>query len=216
MSYSLVTDFTALPVTLAEAKNHLKLDTSPTDDALIFALIRTATIACQDYTGLSLLTQTWRLYMDRFPVKRMEWWDGVRQGADIPECISYIEIEKAPVQSVTHLKTYDNDDTAYTFSSSAYQVDAVSKPARLALRIGQTWPTTVLRPVNGIEIEFIAGYGDSQNQVPQSIRLGILQHIASMYEHRGDMLGPDGSVIDAPPIPVGAILLYNNKRTMRL
>ncbi|CAB4176513.1 Phage conserved hypothetical protein [uncultured Caudovirales phage] len=217
MTYSLVTDYTTLPVTLAEVKNAIKLDTSvTTDDALIFSMIRTATDACQEYTGLSLLTQTWNLYLDRFPAKPMEWWDGVRQAAYITEHRSYIEIQKSPLQSVTHLKTYSDTDTATTFSASNYYVDTASKPARLVLRNSAIWPSDVLRTANGIEIQFIAGYGSAQNNVPHGLRQGILTHVANMYENRGDMLGPDGSFQDIPPIPAGSIVLYNQKRVMRL
>lgn len=215
--YQLVTDYTVLPVTLAEVKNALKLSVSDTaDDALLFGLIRTATDACQEYTGLSLLTQTWRRYLDCFPVKPMEWWDGVRQGALITEYRSSIELNKSPIQSVTHLKTYTDADVASTFAPSNYYVDTASKPARLVLRNTAIWPTDILRVANGIEIEFIAGYGSSQNAVPHGLRQGILQHIAAMYENRGDMLGPDGKFADIPAMPVGAILLYNQKRIMRL
>lgn len=217
MSYVLATEPTELPVSLAEAKNHLKVDTSNTeDDALIFTMIRSAVDSCQDYTGLSLLTQTWRRYLDRFPGKPMEWWDGVREGALTQEYRSFIELDKSPLQSVTHVKVYDDADTATTFSATNYYVDTASKPARVVLRNSAIWPATVLRAANGIEIEFITGYGSNKNAVPHSIRLGILQHLTALYEHRGDSLGPDGSIIDPPPIPVGAILLYNQKKVMRL
>lgn len=215
--YQIVTDYTALPVDLAEVKNALKLDVSvTTDDAFLFGLIRTATDACQEYTGLSLLTQTWKLFLDCFPVKPMEWWDGVREGALITEYRSFIPINKSPIQSVTHLKTYSDSDVATTFAATNYYVDTASKPGRLVLRNTAIWPTDILRVANGIEIQFIAGYGDTQNAVPHGLRQGILIHVCSMYENRGDMLGPDGKIADIPPIPAGAILLYNQKRIMRL
>lgn len=217
MPYSLVTDYTVLPVTLAEVKNAIKLDTSVTsDDAFLFGLIRMATDSCQDYTGLSLASQTWNLVLDCFPVMAEEWWDGVRQGAYVRESRSYIEIDKSPVISVTHVKTYSDADAATTFAASKYYVDTVSKPARVVLRNAETWPSDVLRSANGIEIQFVAGYGTSQNAIPQGLRQGILSHIATAYEHRGDMMSPDGSFLEVPPIPVQSIILYNSKRVVRL
>jgi hypothetical protein len=190
MNYQLITAPTKLPVTLAELRNELKIDSdNTTDDALLFGLIRTATECCEAATRLSLLTQTWTLWLDRFDCRPEPWWDGVRQGS-ISELVShrrYIEIGKSPIQSVTHVKTYDDNDSATTMSASDYQVDTVSKPARLALRNGKTWPATVLRPLNGIEIQFVAGHGDNESSVPQSLRQGILKLCVHLYENRDEI-----------------------------
>ena len=54
------------PVTLTEAKVHLRVD-STDDDAYINTLISVTRQLCESYTGLSFITQTRRVTMDRFP-----------------------------------------------------------------------------------------------------------------------------------------------------
>jgi len=68
---------------------------------------------------------------------------------------------------------------------SKYYLDNSREPARIVLRTGETFPTA-LRVANAIEVKYVAGY-TSQYNVPEPLRLGILQHIAYLYEHRGDM-----------------------------
>jgi hypothetical protein len=204
--YELTTPPVKLPITLAEVRNELKIDSdNVVDDALLFGLIRTATQTCEDFTRRSLITQTWTLWMDRFSAMPEPWWDGVRQGAlsEITGCRRWIEVGKAPIQSVTHIKTYDDTDTAATMSTSDYMVDTVSKPARIALRNGKTWPATVLRPVNGIEIQFIAGHGDNESSVPQALRQGILKLCVHLYENREQV--NIGNIVNVIPYGVEAL-----------
>ena len=59
------------------------------------------------------------------------------------------------------------------------------EPARIVLRTGETFPTA-LRVANAIEVIYVVGYA-SAFAIPEPIRIGMLQHIAYMYEHRGDM-----------------------------
>jgi hypothetical protein len=206
MNYQLITAPTKLPITLAELRNELKVDSDNTvDDALMYGLIRTAVDSCENYTRRSLMTQTWTLWLDRFDTRPEPWWDGVRDGS-LSELVGhkrYIEIGKSPVQSVTHVKTYDDNDSATTMSSSDYQVDTVSRPARLALRNGKTWPATVLRPLNGIEIQFVAGYGDNESSVPQALRQGMLKLCVHLYENREQV--NIGNIVTTIPFGVEAL-----------
>ena len=200
----LVTAATALPLTLAEIKNQLKLDAATTtDDALVMALLRSAVAACEEMTGRALLTQTWRLFLDNWPNTRgrEEWWNGVRDGAVtmLDRVGRAIEIPRPPLISITHLKTYDDADSGTEFAAANYYADSHSEPGRLVLRNNQVWPATILRTANGIEVQFVAGYGATQNDVPHAIRQGLLEWITFAYEHRGEGLGPDGKTLGEIP-----------------
>ena len=94
-------------------------------------------------------------------------------------------LPRSPVVSVTHIKTYDDSDVATTYAASNYYVDNAREPSRVVLRTGETFPTA-LRVANAIEVEYVSGYS-SQYNIPEPIKLGIMQHIAFLYEHRGDM-----------------------------
>lgn len=174
-------------MTTAEAKSYLRVDTS-TDDTLIDSMIASATYAVENYLNLKLLNQTWNVWLDYFPMRNKDvWWDGSRDGAisELYESLNYIEVPLGPLSSVTHFKTYDNDDTAYTFSSANYYVDTKKGHGRIYVRQGESWPTTDLRNGNGIEIRCVFGYGSSSSSVPAPIMAALRETLGMLYDCRG-------------------------------
>ncbi len=123
-----------------EAKNHLRV--SGTDeDGTIAAILTAAWKYCEEVLlHRALLPQTWDLWLDEFPDE------------------DYIEIPRPPLQSITSIKYYGTDDTEYTMTATDYFVDTKSEPGRVSLAYGKTWPSTVLRPINGVVVRFVAGY----------------------------------------------------------
>jgi uncharacterized phiE125 gp8 family phage protein len=61
--------------------------------------------------------------------------------------------------------------------------------------------------VAGIEITFVAGYGDSWNEVPAALRQGILMTVGYFFDHRDEQT-------TALPAPVAA--LWQPYRVMQL
>lgn len=163
---SLVTAPTFEPVTIAEAKLHARIDET-VDDTLVAALVLTATELAETYLRRAIMQQTWKQFLDSWPA------------------CGYHEFPKAPLISVTHVKTYDDSDVATTLDAASYQVDAISRPGRITLRATGSWPTPA-RKLNGIEIQFVCGYATAPLNVPAKIKTGILAMIAFLYEHRGD------------------------------
>ena len=48
----------------------------------------------------------------------------------------------------------------------------------------KSWPTDALRAINGVEVEFIAGYGTVGADVPPEIREAILMCVGDMHSNR--------------------------------
>jgi uncharacterized phiE125 gp8 family phage protein len=222
MALKLVTAPSIDPITGTDAKTRLRIS-GTADDSLIADLITASRIACEEYTGLSLINTTWKLVLDCWPTKngRDKWWDGVVQGpmSMIYEGAREIPLPRAPLASVTSFVVYDTTDTAGTIGTSVYQAAGVGydrTPGRVVLRYGQVWPATVLRPAEAIEINYVAGYGSVASSVPMAIRQGLFEHVAFLYENRGEMLGPDGKLADIPPIPPQTLARYNQFRIIRL
>ena len=174
------------PISTAEAKSHLRVDVSD-DDTLIGTIVASARRACEEHTNRALITQTWTMFMDFFPFTGAgaPLWEGTREA---PETIlggqaRYIEVPKPPLVSITSIKTYDDDDAASTFASSNYFVDTATEPGRVALRSGQSWPIPT-RTINGVEVIFVAGYGDAGSNVPDDLLRGMYLLIGHMYENR--------------------------------
>ena len=192
---TLVTEAADYPVSLTKAKEHLRLD-DQNDDSLVRSLILAATAHIEGITQRSLVNRTYRLFIDYVHETDYQLWEGTRVGPDLSYRRNYIDLPRPPCVSVTHVKSYDDSDTATTFDSSKYYVDTANTPPRIVLRDGQSWPTG-LRAANGIEIEYVAGYGANDTDVPEPLRLAVLQMVTHMYEHRGDY---EGSAIPTPSI----------------
>jgi uncharacterized phiE125 gp8 family phage protein len=138
------------------------------EDSLISALITAAREYCQGYQNRAFITQTWYLWLDAFPVG-----DFIK--IPLPPMLA------APVPVITY---YDTEDTVATVAAADYFVDSVSEPARIILNYGESWPTTNLRPANGVCIEFAAGYGATAASVPQVVRQAMLLLIGHLYDNR--------------------------------
>ena len=164
------------PVSLAEVKAHVRLDEGMTqDDALLSALIGVARDSAERWLGRALIHQTWRMVCDASPV------------------VGIVELPNPPLVSINHIKTYDDRDGEKVFAAENYYVDPARQPGRIVLRAGAVWPCAQ-RAANGFEVEYVAGYGVTGEDVPPAIRRGILIHVAALYAERGDRFAPDGSL----------------------
>lgn len=213
---SLTTAPDKLPLSLNEAKAHMRLeDDHVIDDALVVAQIATATEACERFTGRALITQTWTLQRDewptRWPARQDLDWDGTREGpiSELRSAARELELPKPPLQQVLNVKTYNDQDMATVMPSSNYFVDTASQPGRIILRSSAAVPA-ITRTANGLEVEFVAGYGDDPHNVPEQLRLGMMQLIASLNENRGDC--PTGAMITES----GAADLWRPYRVLRI
>ena len=165
------------PVALAEAKTFLRVDHDH-EDALIEALVSAARLQVETSTGRALMTQSWRTVLDGWPKRRV------------------VRIARAPVASIDAVTVYDGAGMASVLDAGLYSLDAASRPARLAVSDLAPDPGSA---VNGIEIDFTAGYG-AATDVPGPLRLAIRRLVAHWYQHRegaqeGDMPGPVAALI---------------------
>jgi uncharacterized phiE125 gp8 family phage protein len=156
------------PLTLAETKAHLRIDGSAEDD-LISALIRTVREHLERETGLALLTRTFRLYLDDWPRSRV------------------IQIGRGPVQTIEAVTVYDGDGLPDEIDASGFVLDGQARPARLVLP-ARPHPG---RAINGIEIDFSAGFGAAGADVPDTLKRAMLLHAALLYEFRGAVAAQD-------------------------
>ncbi len=182
---SVTTAPSTTPITLAEAKSFLRIDTSD-DDTLINTLIGAARNFAEEYTGRTLINTTYKLSLDGFVEDDIPIKEGLYQAPYMNFYKRYIPLPRPPLVSVTHVKTFTDDDTESTFASSKYYVDTQRNPGRVVLRDGETWATS-LRVANAVEITYIGGYGSATSDVPQAIKVGMREHITYLYEHRGEV-----------------------------
>lgn len=172
------------PVTLAEIKAHARIEDS-SDDSLLEALIASARQWCEAFTRRAFLSQTWALYLSGRPRGEM------------------IVLPRAPLMVVNKVESFDEDDMATVWDASNYYVNIASVPGEIVLRNGAVWPSA-LRRANGIVVEYVAGYGEEIESVPQDIRLAIKQLALHWYEHRGEALTSAGYA--KAPLTIEALL----------
>jgi len=162
MPLQLVAPPLAEPITLADAKAYLKIDTSD-EDALISTLVTAARARAEWHTGRAFVAQSWILWLDC--------WREV------------VEIPLPPLVAVTSVTAYASDGTPSVLSASDYFVDAASQPGRVALACV---PPADLRRRNALAIAFDAGYGAAASDVPAPIGQAILAIVADLHLHRGE------------------------------
>jgi uncharacterized phiE125 gp8 family phage protein len=163
MQYRIATAPTTYPISLAEAKLHLRVTTSEEENR-ITALIKSATDQVESYLRRQLITATWDLYLDEFP--------------------DVIYLEKSPIASVSYVKYYNSSNTLTTLSTDDYVADTYTEPGRVMIAYGKDWPDTYDRP-SAVNVRFIAGYGAAAT-VPDTIKDGIYMTLTHLFENRGD------------------------------
>lgn len=181
MSSILLTAPAAEPLSLADAKGFLRVETEE-DDALIGALVTAARLHVEAQTGLALITQSWRMVLDRWP-----------------DC-GRIPVWPAPLRSVTAARVYDRAGHAQTVDIQAFVPDL----ATMTLAFVPWAMTLPTRIAAGIEIDIVAGFGDAAADVPEPLRHAIRLLTAHWYENRGVVAAEARATV---PLTVGALLV---------
>jgi uncharacterized phiE125 gp8 family phage protein len=165
MGLYLKTQPTFEPVTLGEAKAHLRV-THAEDDTYITHLITVARTHAERYLGGAIPKQTWVWTLDAWPV--------------FP-----VDVPKPPLVSVVSFSYTDSAGITHDVSASDYTVDTENMPGRIYYEP----PAAALADIKGVRIEFEAGY-KSADDIPADIRHAILLLVGHWYENREDV-APD-------------------------
>lgn len=184
MSLFRITDASVEPLSLAEARHHLRVDHS-VDDAEISAMVTAARQSAESYTRRAFIEQTWKLTLDRFPC-----WE--------------IMLPRPRLQSIEEITYIDSQGAEQTLSPSLYRAALLSEPGRLTPAYNQSWPST-REITDAVTIEFIAGYGSTAAEVPAPIVQAIKLMLGLYYTNRSSVA--IGTI--AAEIPQSAQFLLN-------
>ncbi len=160
MTLRLITPPAVEPVTLAEAKLFLRVDTTA-DDALITSLIKAARQKGEELSRRAFLTQTWDLVESQWPANLI------------------FKIPRPPLQSVTSVTYIDYYQASALWTD--YKFDINSEPGRVILR---SVPGVSLLDAGGILVRFVAGYGDAADDVPENLKTAVKALVGYWYENR--------------------------------
>ena len=155
---TIVTEPAEEPITLTEAKAHLRVDVDA-DDTLITSQIKAARMHCEAFTRRAFVTQTLDLALDAWAAGNLELW-------------------RPPLQSVTSVTYTDADGNATVLDAANYEVDTYDGRIRFT-----SLPAATLRHMSGVVIRYVAGYGDAED-VPEIIKQAILLTLGDLYLFR--------------------------------
>lgn len=173
MSLILLSGPAVEPITLAEAKAHLRVDGNA-DDAVIASLIITSRLHVEAAFGLALIDQRWAYRFDCWP----------RDGT--------VTLPIRPVQSIARVRVTNADSSLATIEPTRYLLDGASLPPRL-VPSAAALPAPGIR-IQGIEIELTAGFGPTAATVPYPIRQALLLLVAHWFECRTPIHSGTGAV----------------------
>ena len=155
-----------LVISLSEMKDFMKFDLDDEDD-LITSLIQGAERVAERYTGLTFLNKTITEYFNSWESKLI--------------------VSDKPVRSVTAIYVAtDADYTEEEVTSSYYKLfnfDDMSKDPFILLKQGYTLPT-IYPDTLGVRAVYVAGFGETPQSVPSSIKLAIKLIVSHWFENR--------------------------------
>lgn len=170
----LVTAASALPVSLAEFKAHLKLDaTYAGEDSDLTAKLGGACASIESAIGYPMVHSVWDLRSDEWP------------------CV----LPHHQVSALTSITYTDSAGASGTVSASVYSlVGAYSEStatqyvgeARVVLAYGQSWPSVTLATGEPIVTRITSGWKDAAS-VPADLKLAVLLEATHAYEHRSSV-----------------------------
>lgn len=160
------------PVSLGEAKAFLRID-DHAEDELITTLIGAARLHVEAVSGRVLLAQSWRLLLDAWPENRI------------------VKLPIGPLVSVTAINAVDGNGASHALGLGQFGRghDSIMVPRTV-------YGMPLLQERQGIEIDFVAGFGEEPEAVPADLRQALLVLVAYWYEHRDAVIvAGSGSVV---------------------
>jgi len=153
----------AEPITLADAREQLRIDGTD-EDTTLARLISTATayMDARGALGRAMITQTWA-----------QW--------ERPQ--GQVKLYIGPFQSLTSVEYYDAAGTLQADTLSNYEAIKYNDFTVIRPKDGFSWPSFEDRP-DAAKITFVAGYGDAATDVPETVRHAMLMLVTHWFERR--------------------------------
>ena len=179
------------PVSLNEAKMVLRIDGTD-DDILIASLITAARIYIETTIGKILITESWSFFKDHWPTKQV------------------LHLPLSPLQSIDEIRFHHQDDTHTVLGEETYVTDLISNKARIKF-LEPSPPAGSARQFNQLEVQFTAGFGNSETDVPEDLRRALLMLTAHWFEQR-EPIGFGGSFNEIPTTISALLASYKTHR----
>ncbi len=152
-------------ITLEETKRYLRIEADDNDDDnIISSMIATATLMAENYLGSCLHMQEIEQLLVNF------------YG-------SVVDLKRKPVIKIEKIFIWSHGNVRKNVDKSLYSLDERSGRVELSVPFIS----------NGLGVVYAAGYEDPE-LIPEPIKLGILNHVASLYDDRHLAVLPQASI----------------------
>ena len=189
----------AEPVSLAEAKNHCKVDTTD-DDAYITSLIPVAREEIEQLLHRVIGQQTWELKLEYFPA------EGIK--IPFPPLIDVLSIKYTDEDGIEQVLS--DSETSPVIASSIYAVETADEPGFIYLAPDEEWPDDELYTGFPVIIKFSCGL----TTVPAPIKHAILLMVGHLYANREAVIvAANYQQASAIEIPLGVEALLDQYRS---
>jgi uncharacterized phiE125 gp8 family phage protein len=140
------------------------------EDTLIGKLIEAATLWAENYTGMDVRANSWKLWLDVFATP--------------------IVIDRRPIATdgITSIK-HNVDASPVTISSDDYILKRQTLWSEIWPAPNVSWPSNTDDGEHQIEIAFSTAAPPAG--VISRVEVGLMRHVAYLYENRGDLEGSD-------------------------
>ena len=164
-TYQIYVAATTLPISVADAKAHLRV-THSSHDNLIEDLIWAGVKAFEKKANVCLSSQVWKAFLNKG--------------------YEFIELWKYPITGISAIQYYDGDNAAQTLSSSDYfsnvNTGSIAWDPRPAVITITDIPATYTSREDAFMITFTAGY----TLIDYDVKQAILAWVYRMYENPND------------------------------
>ena len=143
-------------VTLSEAQAYVRIETGE-EEAVVAGLIRTATALCESFINQIVIARTFN--------------------DEVAASGGWERVAASPVRAITDVQGVDSSGGTAPLPVGAYSIDIDST--------GDGW-VRVGDSVSGcrVRVTGTAGIAESENEVPEPIRQGILRLVAHLFTSR--------------------------------
>jgi len=183
------------PVSVADAKEHLRIVDMTTDDDYIGVLIDTATAWCEDYCDRTFADKTYTVAFDDFV--------DLRIGLPRPP----VRLNATAASATVTISYVDQGGTTQTLTwaqsgTQQFRLDRDHVPSLVYPKYLENWPSVRLDD-NSVQVTYLAGYGGAAN-VPTPAKHAIKMLVGFWYANRESVLV--GSISKELEFAVSALL----------
>ena len=162
MDLTLINGVQIEPITIEEAKLHLRVDGNG-EDSLISSLISVSREYCENFTGRAVSVQTFEGVLPSFPSEKR------------------IELPMPPLKEVAYVRYVNSKGEDVELSEGEdYLVITKVEPGVIYPVISKPWPVDLWDRPDAVRVKFTAGY----DVIPNIIRQAMLLLIGHFYENR--------------------------------